>query len=151
MNPHRLFAILAISLGLAFAGSSAAWAELAEWNQEDVTQAADALVVAVSDLRAAERREEREPPGGPRASQANFKDTLKSLELAAKRLALQLEEGKGRDETMSVAKRIRSLVRDAQETGRRLMPSAQFTARVGPARAALQAVGVYYFEDQPAE
>ena len=76
-------------------------------------------------------------------------DTLKILEKSCGQLAARLEGGAGRAETLNIAKKIRSLVRDARTEGRKFMTTQQTDARVAPANQAIDGLAPYYFEPEP--
>jgi hypothetical protein len=76
-------------------------------------------------------------------------DTLKGLEQSAKQLARRLDAGEGYDATLPIAKKIRTLVRDAQEVGKRFQTLEQTAAKIAPVREALDQLGPYYFDEAP--
>ena len=73
-------------------------------------------------------------------------DTLKVLEQSCGQLAARLEGGDGHAETLNIAKKIRSLVRDARTEGRKFMTTQQTDERVDPANQAIDSLAPYYFE-----
>ena len=150
MNPaqivKRFFAVAAlVAIGLA---PGAAFADLEPWNQEEVTALAKALHVAVKEVRQSMRREPVENVVGPAKARQQMLETLKVLEKSCGQLAGRLEAGAGHEETLNIAKKIRSLVRDAETHGRKLMTTQQTDARVAPAEQALAGLAPYYFEPQ---
>jgi hypothetical protein len=152
MHPARIvrhfFAVAALlAIGLA---PGAAFADLEPWNQEEVTALAKALHVAVKDVRQSLRREPAEGLAGPARARQRMLEILKVLEKSCGQLAARLEGGDGREETLNIAKKIRSLVRDAETEGRKFMTTQQTDERVAPAEQALDGLTPYYFEPQAA-
>jgi len=152
MNPaqivRRFVAVAAlVAIGLA---PGAAFADLKAWDQEEVTAQAKALHAAVKEVRQSMRREST----GDLASQGRARERmlqiLKVLEQSCGQLAARLEGGAGHEETLNIAKKIRSLVRDARTEGRKFMTTQQTDERVEPADQAIAALGPYYFAE-PAE
>ena len=143
---RRLIAVAAlVAIGLA---PGAAFAELKVWNQEEVTELAKALHVAVKEVRQSMRRESTGDLSGQARARQQMLGTLKVLEQSCSQLASRLEGGAGRAETLNIAKKIRSLVRDARTEGRKFMTTQQTDARVEPADQALASLAPYYFEPQ---
>jgi hypothetical protein len=152
MNPaqivRRFFAVAALlAIGLA---PGAAFADLKVWNQEEVTEIAKALHVAVKEVRQSMRRESTGDLSGQARARQRMLGILKVLEQSCSQLAARLEGGAGRAETLNIAKKIRSLVRDARTEGRKFMTTQQTDERVEPANQILAALAPYYFAE-PAE
>ncbi len=154
MNPaqivRRLIAVAAlVAIGLA---PGAAFAALKVWNQEEVTELAKALHVAVKEVRQSMRRESTGDLSGQARARQRMLGTLKVLEQSCGQLVARLEGGAGRAETLNIAKKIRSLVRDARTEGRKFMTTLQTDERVEPADQAIDGLAPYYFEPvDPAE
>ena len=78
---------------------TAAFAELAKWDQARVTQIAEELAVAMKDLR----KEIRTTPGStdPARQRARYEafEDVRIMTNSSRHLASQLKAGKGRDET----------------------------------------------------
>jgi hypothetical protein len=153
MNPahilRRLFAIAALlAIGLA---PGAASADLKPWNQEEVTELAKTLHVAVKEVRQSMRRESTGDLTGRAKARLRMLEILKVLEKSCGQLVGRLEAGDGRDETLNIARKIRSLVRDAETEGRKFMTTQQTDERIEPAEAALASLALYYFEPEAQE
>jgi hypothetical protein len=148
MHPFRTIRRLLVAAVLAALALAprAALAELEPWDQERVTALAQALHVAVKDVRQAVRREPVEGIGGPRKAKEQLLETLRVLEMSANQLAKNLGEGGGQAETLPIAQKIRTLVRDARMYASRFMTTAAMQERIGPAQRALNDLGPYYFE-----
>jgi hypothetical protein len=151
MNPaqivRRFVAVAAlVAIGLA---PGAAFAELKVWNQEEVTELARSLHVAVKDVRQSMRRESTGDLSAQGKARMRMLEILKVLEQSCSQLLARFEGGAGRAETLNIAKKIRSLVRDARTEGRKFMSTQQTDERVEPADQALAGLAPYYFE--PAE
>jgi len=150
MDPARIarrsFAAFAlVVIGLA---PGAASADLEPWNQEKVTELAKALHVAVKELRQSLRLENTGDLAAQGRAKQKMLGILKVLEQSCSQLVRRLEAGDGREETLNIAKKIRSLVRDAETEGRKFMTTQQTDERVAPAEQALDGLGRYYFEPQ---
>ena len=145
-NPRRFFAVAAfLVIGLA---PGAASADLEPWNQEQVTELAKTLHSAVKEVRQSLRRENTGDLTAQARARQKMLGILKVLEKSCGQLAARLEAGDGREETLNIAKNIRSLVRDAETEGRKFMTTQQTDERVAPARQALDRLAPYYFEPQ---
>jgi hypothetical protein len=143
---RRFFAVAAlVAIGLA---PGAAFADLKPWNQEEVTELAKALHVAVKEVRQSMRRESTGDLAAQARARQRMLETLKVLEKSCGQLAARLEAGAGHEETLNIAKKIRSLVRDAETEGRKFMTTQQTDERVAPAEQALDGLAPYYFEPQ---
>ena len=151
MNPaqivRRFVAVAAlVAIGLA---PGAAFADLKTWNQEEVTEFAKALHVAVKEVRQSMRRESTGDLSSQARARQRMLGTLKVLEQSCGQLAKRLEGGAGQSETLNIAKKIRSLVRDARTEGKKFMTTQQTDERVEPANQALAGLAPYYFEPEP--
>jgi hypothetical protein len=154
MKPARLvtrffavfFAVVALAaIGLA---PGAASADLKPWNQEEVTELAKALHVAVKEVRQSMRRESTGDLAALARARQKMLEILKGLEKSCGQLVRRLEAGDGREETLNIARKIRSLVRDAETEGRKFMTTQQTDERIEPAEQAVDGLGPYYFEPQ---
>ena len=151
MNPaqivRRFVAVAAlVAIGLA---PGAAFADLKAWNQEEVTAHAKALHVAVKEVRKSMRRESTGSLAAQGRARQQMLEILKVLEQSCGQLLARLEGGAGRAETLNIAKKIRSLVRDARTEGRKFMSTQQTDERVAPADQAIDGLAPYYFEPEP--
>ena len=153
MHPARVvrdfFAVAALlAIGLA---PGAAFADLKPWNQEEVTELAKALHVAVKEVRQSMRRESTGDLTAQARARLQMLEILKLLEKSCGQLVSRLEAGAGHEETLNIAKKIRSLVRDAETEGRKFMTTQQTDERVAPAEQVLDGLRPYYFEPQAKE
>ncbi len=140
------FAIAAlVAIGLA---PGAAFADLKPWNQEEVTELAKALHAAVKEVRKSMRRESTGDLTAQAYARQKMLEILKVLERSCGQLAARLEGGAGQAETLNIARKIRSLVRDAETEGRKFMTTQQTDERIAPAEQALDGLAPYYFEPQ---
>ena len=151
MNPaqivRRFVAVAAlVAIGLA---PGAAFADLKVWNQEEVTELTRSLHVAVKEVRQSMRRENTGDLSAQGKARMRMLEILKVLEKSCSQLAGRLEAGDGREETLNIAKKIRSLVRDAEIEGRKFMTTQQTDERVEPAEQALAGLAPYYFAETP--
>ena len=139
---HRRALLVAVSLLLA---SAAPAAELAPWDQERATQLAVELADVAKQIRQAFRKQPQEVTAVQERARGEYLETLRALEKATKQLASRLQAGQGRDETLPVARKIRSLLNDAETTARKFMETAQMRELYEPADRLLAELGPYYF------
>lgn len=151
MRAKRFSGWVALLAATALAGmlSAAAGAERLAWDQAAVTAKAGDLVEAIEALRLAEKKQPTNLVATQQRAHARYLQTLKGLEQSSKQLHRRLQQGEGREATMPVAKKLRSLVRDAREDGSKFMTTETSLAVIEPAEAALAALGPYYFEPEP--
>jgi hypothetical protein len=136
----------AIAVGVALCvAAGAAWAQGAQWEQDQVAAAARKLADAVKDLRS-EVRKQGSPGVASMQSRAwhRFTDELRLIESESKELASALEAGRGHDETLPIFERMQMLIRDAREESRSLMIAQPVQQRIDAAREALRALEPYY-------
>jgi hypothetical protein len=139
-------ALAALALALTPAAASA---DRAEWNQEEVTKIAVQLRDSTQDLRNTFRKGMNPNPGGlgMRQAQDQLLEDLRRITNETRKLALQLEAGKGRDDTYPSWQRLNMWVRDAREEGRRQMIKQDALDQITVARDALNQLGPYYEKD----
>lgn len=129
---RAILSILALSLCLAgYLAGPAASAEEKSWDQAHVTDVADRLASQVKAMRAAARKEPQAISAGTPTKQrtaALFLETLKKLERATAKLARQLASHETRQQTLGIARRVDSLLRDAVNQGANLN-STQWTSQ----------------------
>jgi hypothetical protein len=146
---RRFFAVAALlAIGLA---PGAASADLEPWNQEEVTEVAKALHTGVKELRQSLRRESTGDITTKAKARMRMLEILKVLEKSCGQLVRRLEAGDGREKTLNIAKKIRSLVRDAETEAKKFMTTQQTDERVAPVEEALDGLAPYYFEPEPQE
>jgi hypothetical protein len=97
------------------------FAQSAKWDQAKVTALAVELSDVAVELRSSFRREPRATVGtGQARARAMFLDSLRVLGTETRALAAELEAGGGLDDTWPIARRLRVVVRDLREEGRRI-------------------------------
>ena len=136
-------ALLAASVLLASAASARE-----TWNQETVTALATELADATKALKTTVRKDpdlrDGYRQGDPVVSR--YADAINGIDRSARQLATKLAAGEGYEETLGVAKKIDSLVRDAQVQGARIMTTFWMEERVRPVEELLARLGRYYFD-----
>jgi len=96
-------------------------AQSAKWDQARVTSLAVELSEVAVELQRSFRRQPPQPIGSGQArARAMFQDSLRVLGTETRSLAAELEGGGGIDETWPIARRLRVVVRDLREEGRRI-------------------------------
>jgi len=146
---HAIASTIAAAIFL-FAAAPAI-AELQTWNQEEASSLASELAEAIKSLRTAALNEPSLRGGGNTTGRSSqqFLDTLKKLESATGRLATRLGDGKNREETLNMARRIGTLLRDAQESGRRLMLTQPSFDAIDAAVAVVHQLSPFYSDRDP--
>ena len=97
------------------------FAQSAKWDQTKVTALAVELSDVAGELRSSFRREPRATVGtGQARARAMFQDSLRVFGTETRALASELEAGGGLDDTWPIARRLRVVVRDLREEGRRI-------------------------------
>jgi hypothetical protein len=146
--PECVIAIVAMAAAtLALTLPAVGGAALAAWDQEKVTELSGQLLGATKSLLDVERKQ---PPPSPDPNQrvrAQYLQTLRAFERSARQLQRRLQAGADREATLPIAKKMRTLVRDAETHGRRFLDTAQVTEAAKPVYAALDALAPFYFED----
>lgn len=116
-----------------------------EWDQASVAELAGKLQHSFDALRADARNRPPEPLGsGQTQSIERYQSKLRSLEDECRRLKLEVEKGKGRDDTLTNFKRIDELRRDADEEARRLFLAKATIEKIKANRAELEELRLYY-------
>jgi hypothetical protein len=124
----------------------AAAGERAPWDQARMTELSDQLATAMSELRRAFRREPgfRDPSSPNRRATQSMDQTLRLLEQSARQLRNRVSGGAGFEETRNIARKIGSLLNDADVEGRRIMTSVWLDERIRPAMKLINEIAPYY-------
>ena len=149
---RKLLAItFAISASTILLVPGTAVADLQAWDQEAVSALASDLAEAIKAVRGAALNEptlrDRNNTTGRSAQQ--YLDNLKQLETATRRLATRLGNGEDREQTLNVARRIGTLLRNAQENGRRLMLTQPSFDAIDKAVAVIRQLSPFYTDRDP--
>jgi hypothetical protein len=153
MNPVRKLPAMALTIAAAtfLLAPGSAVADLQAWDQEEVSALAADLAESIKAVRGAALNEPtlrgRNNTTG-RASQ-QYLDSLKQLENATRKLATRLGDGEDREQTLNVARRIGTLLRDAQESGRRLMLTQSSFDEIDRAVAVIHRLSPFYTDRDP--
>ncbi|MGH0029561.1 MAG: hypothetical protein ACQGVC_07210 [Myxococcota bacterium] len=138
-------------IGVAIAASLLALAPVSAeeneqaWDQAKVTQLATDFATEAGQVRQQLRLQGNAVEGfGQSRNDYVLSDQLRLISQEARHLSRQLGDGKGRDETFPVYRRLRLLIRDAQETARRTEMVEQVTDKIAAARATLEKLEPYY-------
>ena len=136
-------AIVFIALLVA---SPAASADQKTWDQAAVTELAQELAQATASIRRAARASERPGPGsGLRTAHLQALDDLRRLEHSMNRLARQLQDGVGREETYPTFRRVWTLRGDLARTARRFIRDPA-PSRLTQVQSALDELARFYAE-----
>lgn len=116
------------------------------WDPERMTQLTAELSKAVSAVRDSFRNDPlmNTPDSSKRRSALQMNDLLRNLDRQCRSLAAQVKSGKGRADTSGTARRIGTLLRDANELGRGLVTSEWTDQRIRPAMELVNQIAPYY-------
>jgi len=150
-RPFRKIApSVGLGLALALAPAAAFAQDLATWNQERVTQYAGELSTACHALY----DELVALPSGAQIKREPYfqaREDVRSMNAAARHLASALESGEDRESTDPTFRRIQTLRRDAEESGRQALIPAAVMSKVGPVGVALLKLRPYYQAESAGE
>lgn len=124
----------------------AAGAEVATWSQERVAALAGELYDDVKDLKLTVQKSPDQPIGGARRAQYEARDQLRVLQSLARHLKADLEDGAGRDETITTFGRIQTVRRDLEEVGRKANILDATLEKVMAVQDVLRRLAPYYEE-----
>ena len=146
-NHHlaRLFGSLAVA-GLLLAPS--ARAELATWDQAQVTALAKDLATATDSLR--DTFVKQAPPGlGSMQSHAYYqlKQWVRLLQLESDHLASSVEQGEGREQTLAIYENLMQLARSARDEAGKAFVAHDVGDRAAAVRGVLNRLGPFYDPD----
>ena len=144
----RVSASFAAALML-IAASGQSRAELKEWNQEEVTLLAKQLSESVTELRLAVINDPLLNTARNSRTSIELRDSVRLLEQACRQLTRKLEDGKDRDQTTGVARKLGSLIRRTQRAGRATMTTESQWAAIDPAVDLINRLSPYYSEKSP--
>jgi hypothetical protein len=118
------------------------------WNQEAVTALATELADATKALKTTLRKDpdlrDGYRQGDPVVSR--YVEAIDGIDRSARQLAQRLVAGEGYEETLGVAKKISSLVRDAEVQGARIMTTVWMEEKLKPVEDLLARLGRFYFD-----
>lgn len=141
-----------LGFGLALAAAvllSTTAGALEAWDQEKVTALANELATAVREAKNATRKDvylrDTVRMGDPVI--VSYQESIDGIDKSARQLARRLGEGEGREQTLNIAKKIRSLVRDAETAGAKIMKTAWTEEKLQPAEDLLDQLAPYYFDE----
>lgn len=119
------------------------------WDQARMTELSIDLAKAMSEVRQAFRREPsfRDPNNPNRRASQNMEQTLRLLETSTRQLRNRIRSGDGFDETLGIARKIGSLLNDADVEGRKIMTSVWLDQRIKPAQQLINEIAPYYGRD----
>jgi len=121
---------------------------LKPWDQDQITILAAELATATRGFKNVLEQELQaiEKSRGGNASAMKFANVIDGLDRSTGELAQQLEAGKDRDATLQLARKIRTLVRDAKAQGPGITTTALLEEKIAPVNSLLDQIGPYYFE-----
>ena len=122
-------------------------AQSAKWDQAKVTALAVELSEVAVELQSSFRREPPPTIGtGQARARASFQDSLRVLRTETRALASELEAGAGLDETWPIARRLRVVVRDLREEGRRISWKEPVAGHASRANELVTQLAPFYFD-----
>ena len=134
------------SVGLLLLGMPVSSAHAADWDQAKVTEIAEQLSDAVNDVhRSIVRTATGSQVGsGQAASALRLKDRVRVARNESRHLARRLQDGRGKDETVNVWRRLMSVVRDARNIGRSMFLEAPTQEKIVRASEILDQLTPFY-------
>ena len=148
---QRLRRTIAVGAALALLLlPTAAFAELAKWDQARVTQIAEEFAGAMKDLR--KEMQAAPPMTDPTRQRALYValDDIRIMTNTATLLANKLKAGEGRDETFAAWRRLDLLRRDFEENARKAMIEDAIMDKVLTAGELLIRLTPYYRSEEEA-
>ncbi len=148
---RHLIALSAVALLVAVSAHADQHGTAPEWDQKKVAALAQQLADAAQELNQELNRQRGQLQVGSGQSRAmlQFRDNIRVARNESRRLAKVLGEGQDREETTPAYRRLMSLVRDARETGRKLLLKAPAPEYIAKANAALDGLAPYYPDVKP--
>jgi len=124
-------------------------AERKAWDAEEMTRLSAELMRAVRNVRDAWRKEPafRDPQSPQRASSMRLDQNLRSLDQRTTQLASRVKGGGGYDETINIARNIRTLLNDIDMNARGIMTSEWMDEQIQPAMVLINEIAAYYGSD----
>ena len=147
MSVRFLTATSVALIGVLAAGPASAL-DAQEWNQERVAELATQFSLSVDQLYASARVERYEPMQRQNRVFLIVED-LKNLRRFSGRLARQLNEGVGREQTQPLAARIANLILDIRVKQRSAAILQNSTEEIETARGQIEAILAYYGKSLP--
>ena len=144
---HVVHLICLLAINSLFPAADAR-AELAAWDQPAVVALSKDLQTAAYALH--DTFTKRPPPSvGSMHSQAYYrlKQEVRLLRVEARHLAVSLEKGEGREQTLPVYDHLMQLVRIARDDAAKTFNTQDVGERAGAVRGVLNQLGPYYDPD----
>ncbi|MEE3326466.1 MAG: hypothetical protein VX252_03980 [Myxococcota bacterium] len=136
-----------VILLLFVSATGTVWAQEKAWNQEEVAVLASQMSEEVKRMRIAVRKEPQIISAGNPTKQRTGKvylEKLRMLKAATAKLTRQLSAGETRDQTLSTARRIDSLLRDVRQQAAKLHSTVWTDQHLDPALGLAAQLRAYY-------
>jgi hypothetical protein len=142
--------IYLLAMTLLILSAPNARAELAAWDQAQVTALAKEMVQATHALQETFRKQQA-PSVGSMQSQAYYrlKQWVRMLEVEARELARSLDHGEGREQTLAIYQNLIQLARSARDDARKDFIAHDVGDRAAAVRRVLNQLGPYFDPDFP--
>jgi DNA repair exonuclease SbcCD ATPase subunit len=141
----RIVLSLAVVIGLATPGP----AQVAEWNQKDVTAVSQQLEEATKELYDSFYKQPTQGIGtGQARAYQELKQQLRRIRQETRHLASSLTRGEDHDETLPIYRNLMEEVRDAEENARRVFSTGPVIEKANVAREALEKLSSYYTTEE---
>lgn len=116
------------------------------WDQERMTQLSADLAKAMAAVRQSFRREPgfRDPSNPNRRANQRMGEILRALEQSCRQLSNKIKAGGGLADTEGIARKIGSLLNDAEVEGRKIMTSVWMEEKIVPAKKLINEIAPYY-------
>jgi hypothetical protein len=141
----RMALVAAWLIGLPAASGAAETTPAAKpWDAARLEDLSGRLADAVQAVREAFRREPAYTQPQNRRAAKDMDHTLRLLGTSSRQLASRIQAGGGRAETEPIARKIGSLLNDAQVDGRKLMTTQWMDEKARPAKELINEIAPYY-------
>jgi len=139
-------AICGLALAAGAAHHESAETAAKAWDAERMTQLTGDLAKAMGEVRTSFRQQSgaMEPRSPKSRSGKNMDDILKDLARSSRQLHAQVKGGAGAEETQGIARKIGTLLNDADVVGRQIMTTAWTAEKIRPAMALINEIAPYY-------
>ncbi len=114
------------------------------WQQEEAVKLAKRLAEQAGDIRLTMRRASPGSLGTTRPREFRLEEDVRLIRNTARHLARQLEEGKGREETLPTARRVAMFIRDARVNASGWAPPEWIESKIDSARNTISELAALY-------
>jgi hypothetical protein len=151
MSTRHVVHAICLLATILFLPAVNARAELAAWDQTQVSALGKDLVRASDALYETFRKQPPQPVGSMQsASYHRLKQFVRMLRVVSHEFASSLEKGEGREQTITIYENLMQLARSARDEAARVFVANDVGDGAGAVRRVLNQLGPYYDPDFPA-